>query len=90
MGQLLTSPLERCVSTLLDRDGHGLRRLLLSAVALGLADTPDGLLTVLGRTLLAVQSDTLQVGRSQHPSPGSRGPAVMDGLVSLMFVSCSQ
>ena len=62
MGQLLTSPVERCVSTLLEQDGHGLRRLLLSAVALGLADSPPALVRLLGRTLLATQADTLQVG----------------------------
>ncbi|XP_043192767.1 helicase POLQ-like [Amphibalanus amphitrite] len=61
VGQLLTAPMERCVSTLLEQDGHGLRRLLLSAVALGLADSPAALVGLLGRTLLAKQAETLKV-----------------------------
>ena len=64
MGRLLTSPVERCVSTLLERDCHGLRRLLLSAVALGLADTPPALVSLLGGTLLAAQAGTLQVSNA--------------------------
>ncbi|XP_037087624.1 helicase POLQ-like [Pollicipes pollicipes] len=61
VGELLMSPLERCVSTLLERDGHGLRRLLLSAVTLGLADSPAALVQVASRSLLAAQADALQV-----------------------------
>lgn len=56
VGQLLTCPVECCSSQLLESGCHGLRRLVVSAVALQLATTIHQLRKLLESSLLALQN----------------------------------
>ncbi|KAK9884457.1 hypothetical protein WA026_007300 [Henosepilachna vigintioctopunctata] len=54
--QLLKSPMDNALSSIYENDGKGLRHLLLSCIALGIANTRTEIQEVTKRTLWAVQN----------------------------------
>ncbi|KAJ8958309.1 hypothetical protein NQ318_017455 [Aromia moschata] len=58
---LLMSPMNQALSSMHLFEGRGLRHLLLSCISLGVANTRVQLQAVASQTLLAVQSDRLEV-----------------------------
>ncbi|XP_041370459.1 helicase POLQ-like [Gigantopelta aegis] len=59
--KLLTGPHDLCHSSLMYEEGKGIRKLLLSAIGLKIVTSTEDVFTLMEKTLMAVQSKTLQV-----------------------------